>query len=46
MELHDFFKKLRFHQQNAVLKMVNEVKGQILLPTGVGKTYVQIYKIL
>lgn len=46
MQLQDFFKILRLHQQNAILKMDGETKGQILLPTGVGKTYVQIYKIL
>src|SRR5574344_849852 len=46
MQLQDFFKILRLHQQNTILKMDGETKGQILLPTGVGKTYVQIYKIL
>ena len=47
MELQDIYNILRPHQRSAVDALNSGVnRGQILLPTGVGKTYVQVYKIL
>ena len=47
MVLKDIYNILRPHQRAAVDALDSGVKrGQILLPTGVGKTYVQVYKIL
>ncbi len=37
---------MNVHQQNAVKAMAAQTRGQIIMPTGVGKTWVQIYSIL
>lgn len=44
---NELYKILRSHQKKAADAISSGVrKGQVLLPTGVGKTYVQIHKIL
>lgn len=47
MILQDIYNMLRPHQRTAANALSSGVtRGQIILPTGVGKTYVQVYKIL
>jgi superfamily II DNA or RNA helicase len=46
MNLQNLYDLMGKHQKSAIDAMSGQIKGQIIMPTGVGKTWVQVYKIL
>jgi len=46
MNLKTYFNLMNIHQQNAIKALTGQKRGQIIMPTGIGKTWVQIYTVL
>jgi superfamily II DNA or RNA helicase len=46
MNLQSFYSEMSVHQKKAIDATIGQLKGQIIMPTGSGKTWVQVYKII